>query len=167
MTLLFNPSRKTALMGVISGVIAMATGLTASAAVTQSITLQGMVAEQVFIEIEGVAPYRNLNLTETATDLHVANVHEISNSATGYTVTLKSINGGSLKNKNDLIPYRARYGLNFVTLSHDPQVIAREDGTLDIIDVRRQLKISYTGRPRGQLTRGIYQDTLQFQISAN
>ncbi|TVQ28420.1 MAG: hypothetical protein EA382_01995 [Spirochaetaceae bacterium] len=118
---------------------------------------------------------RTMDLTATVADRLIATIHERSNSATGYTVTLSSANltadsgqpgpfflhgGGS-----ERLPYSLTYGgAAVVGWSGGAAVVTDSDGITASGWLTRELRIAYAGSDT--LAAGDYQDVLTVTISA-
>lgn len=140
----------------------------AHAVLTGSVTIQGAVGAATAIVVTPQNNYNSLDLATTVSDLTVANVREINNTAAGYTVTLTSANSGQLKNGSlGQIAYTAKYNTAAVTLSSTPQVITTQGAQTGVVNVLKAFAISYTGTPAQDLMVGTYSDTLTFTIAAN
>jgi hypothetical protein len=140
----------------------------AFAALTGSITLQGSVAATTSITVTAQAGYNSLNLHATQSNLLVATVNEQNNTAAGYTVTLASNNSGKLKNGAlGEVTYTARYNGSSVSLSSSPVTITTQGAQSAVVDLNKNLDVSYTGIPAAQLMAGTYSDTLTFTIASN
>lgn len=141
---------------------------TVHAALTGSITLQGSVGAATAIVVTPQNNYNALDLATTVSNLNVANVREINNTAAGYKVTLVSANAGKLKNGTlGQVSYTAKYNGNAVTLSASPQQITNQGPQTGVVNVVKAFTINYTGTPAADLMVGTYSDTLTFTIAAN
>ena len=156
-----------------SAVLGLFLSVATYAATTGTLHLEGRIRQLVSIVVTSVSPATSLDLTTTASSLKVADVQEISNSQTGYRVTLVSANAGNLRNKaadgrtiKD-IAYSASYDGQSVTLSTSPQEITRYvNATGQPSSLTKSFNISYTGQPEESLPSGTYQDDLTFEIAA-
>lgn len=138
------------------------------AATSGTVTLSGSVPAATAIVVTGVSGYNSLDLSTTASDLAVASIREINNTANGYRVTVASTTGGALKNGTlGSIPYTAKYGGSTVTLSTTPAVVTNTGSTTSVVNVVKSLQVSYSGTDLSTLMQGSYSDTLTFTISAN
>jgi hypothetical protein len=141
---------------------------TAMAATTGAITLSGVIPKIVSIVVSPVSGYSALDLTTTTNNLTVANVQELSNVQTGYTVTLSSVNSGLLKNGSvQSVGYTAKYNGVACSLTTQPVTITSTSSATGVINVTKPFTVSYTGTPAASLVDGTYSDTLTFTISAN
>ncbi len=86
---------------------------------TGSLSLSGTVSETTSVTITADANASSLPLNVATTGLKIATVTELSNSKGGYTLTLSTSNGSSLKENLgvDTIPYTLQYGNNPVTFT--------------------------------------------------
>lgn len=134
------------------------------AATTVNLQLQGVVPTVLNLI---VTPTNNLtlDLSTTQTDLKVADVRSISNSSTGYKITLVSANEGNLSNGSENIAYTAKFDSVSVSLESTPQDIYT--GASGIQNDLNDFEISYTGQDFEETEEGTYTDTLTFTIEAN
>lgn len=140
---------------------------TSIAATTGSIVLSGTIPPNTSITVTPVGSYNNLDLVTTAIDSHVANIREKNNTLNGYQVTISSANAGKLKNGSSEIPYTAKYnGVGF-TLGAVPVQVTNQGIQSSLINVVKQLSISYTGVDPDTYMTGTYTDTLTVIIQAN
>lgn len=133
-----------------------------------SITIQGVVPQTLSIIVSGVSPYSALDLTTSQTDLMVALVSEQSNSKTGYTVTVSSLNGGKLMNSNSsssYVTYTAKYG-NGSSFNLSSTTTITNQSNPGIYNMTAPFKVTYTGQPATNMLEGTYSDTLTFTIAA-
>jgi hypothetical protein len=147
--------------------------LSAVAATTGNLHLEGRIRDVVAIDVSAVDPSSSLNLTSDAVNLQVAQVKEFSNSQNGYRVTLASKNDGALRNtrKDGVvireIPYKASYEGQAVKLATQPQEITNHVNVTGKPETfLKSFNISYTGSTEESLPSGTYQDDLVFEISA-
>lgn len=145
----------------------------AHSATTGNLHLEGRIRQLVSIVVTSVSPSSSLDLTVSANGLKVADVQEISNSQTGYRVTLTSANSGNLRNTSSTgqvikeISYSATYDGQAVSLSNSPQEITRYvNSTGQPSSFTKAFNISYVGSPEESLPSGTYQDDLIFEIAA-
>ncbi len=140
----------------------------ALAATVGSITLSGNIPGATAIVVVAEAGYDSLDLSTTQTNTKIATVREINNTAAGYAVTLASTNSGALKNGSvGSITYSATYNDVSVTLSSTPVTVTSQGAQSSIINVTKDLDISYKGVNTEDYMAGTYSDTLTFTISAN
>lgn len=140
----------------------------AQAALTGNVTIQGTVAAATAITVTSVTGYNSLDLSSSQTNLLVANIREVNNTAAGYSVTLTSSNAGSLKNGSiGSLAYTATYDDVAVTLSSTPQTVTTGGASTAVVNTVKPFKISYTGTAAENLMQGSYSDTLTFTIAAN
>lgn len=141
---------------------------TARSATTGTITIQGSVPQVLAISVAGVGSYNALDLSSTQTDLTVANVTELSNSRTGYTVTVSSANGGNLVHSTSptvTLGYTAKYGSS-ATLNLGSVATVTDQATPGVHLTTKAFKVSYTGAAAQSMLEGTYSDTLTFTIAA-
>lgn len=162
-------SGKIALTGFQAGLgLVFFSATTALTATTGAITLAGTVPRATAIVVTGSGDYNALDLETTTTDLTVASVREINNTAAGYAVTLTSTNGGKLKNGTvGEITYTAKYDSASVTLSTSAETITTGAASSSVVNVTKAFSISYTGADSSERMEGTYSDDLTFTISAN
>ena len=86
---------------------------------TGTLALSGSVAPITTISVTADPNASALPVGSAASNLKIATVVELSNSKSGYTVTLSSTNGASLKETagTDSLPYSLTYGGNPVTFT--------------------------------------------------
>lgn len=138
----------------------------AKASNTATLMLRGNIPSLMSISVNPTPEAQNLDLTSTQTDLLVARVQEVSNSNTGYSISVSSQNTGNLVHTDNSanIPYTMKYDgqvLNLestATISH-PSVSA--------VSQNKDIEISYTGQSPEEAVAGDYEDTITFSISAN
>lgn len=156
--------------------IVMVTILTILAAVvtaqetdTASLTITGVVPEQVDISITPTGN-TNLDLVTDVTDRSVAEVNEYANVRTGYTVTVTSANNWNLVGLafGDTLPYGATYnGVSVPTATATATITDADDRTGvpgDVSGVDKTFAISYSAS-EANLYSDEYQDTLTFVIT--
>ncbi len=138
-----------------------------NAATTGTLLLQGVVTKKLSIQVNALAVASALDLTATQTDLLVASVNEKSNSNTGYKVNVKSANLGKLKRSGaaEVVSYSMKYGTSSVDLSTASGQTFNNAGAA-VVNVNKDVKISYTGTPEDSLIEGTYSDTVTFEISS-
>ena len=148
-------------------------GTLTHAATIGNLHLEGKIRQLVSIVVTSVNPSSSLDLTVNANNLKVADVQEISNSQTGYRVTLSSAHAGNLRNMSSDgriikdIGYTASYDGQPVALSSAPQEITRYvNATGQPSSLMKSFNISYSGAPEESLPSGTYQDDLVFEIAA-
>lgn len=147
--------------------LALTTVLSAQAATTGNLLLQGVVTKKLSILVTPNSVASSLNLEVTQTDLVVASVNERSNSNTGYKVKVTSSNLGKLKRSGgtEVVSYSLKYGTNSVDLSTISGQTFNNAGAA-VANVNRDVKVSYTGTPAESLVEGTYADSVTFEISA-
>lgn len=149
--------------------IALATlALTTSsfAATTGTLLLKGQVGQVLSILVTPETIAATLPLHQSQTDTKVATVNEISNSSTGYKVTVSSANLGKLirSGGSEAFPYSLKYNGSAVNLA-SPQVFSNPSAAS--VNVNKDVSISYTGVPAANMVAGEYVDTVTFEIAAN
>lgn len=149
-----------------TSLLVLATG-SAMAATTGNLLLKGTVPAVLSISVSPEAVASNLPLDTTQADTKVASINEVSNSNTGYNVSISSQNLGKLVHSSvtsSSINYGLKYDSNSVDLSSTDTFTF---GTASSVDVIKDIEISYTGIPHANLIQGDYTDTVTFTISAN
>jgi hypothetical protein len=143
-------------------------GLEAVAATTGSLTVSGSVAATTAIVVTPISGYNSIPLNVTQVDLPVANVREINNTSTGYTVSISSLNSGALKNGSiGQITYTAKYNGTAFSLSSTPVTVTTQGVQTGIVNSVKSFTISFTGINMEDFMAGTYSDTLTFVIMAN
>lgn len=138
----------------------------AFASTTGTLLLNGTVPAVLSIDVSAEAVASNLPLDTTQTDTKVATVTEISNSNTGYNVSISSANEGQLVHQDvssSVINYTLKYDGATIDLSGD----SFNYPTSASVNVQRDVNISYTGIDHADLIQGAYSDTVTFTIAAN
>lgn len=140
---------------------------TAFTATTSTILLQSVVPKKVAISVTPVSVASALDLSTTQADLKVATVNEQSNSKTGYKVTITSANLGKLKRTDgaDVFSYSLKYGGSSVGLSTVAGSVFTNPSA-SIVNVNKDLNVSYTGVTPESMIEGSYQDTLTLSIAS-
>ncbi|MBY0412751.1 MAG: hypothetical protein K2Q18_01230 [Bdellovibrionales bacterium] len=140
----------------------------AFSATTGTLLLQGIVAKKVAITVTPVAIAAALDLETTQTDLKVATVNEQSNSKTGYKVTITSANLGKLKRTDgaEVFPYTLKYSGASVALSTSTGTSFTSTAA-SVVNVNKDLNVSYTGVSESLMVEGTYADTLTLNIASN
>ena len=142
--------------------------LTSFAATQGTLLLQGTISQVLSLSVQAEAGVNNaLDLTNTESDLKVAEVTEQTNSNTGYKILVKTANAGKLKNGSlGQVSYTMKYDGSAVALaSTDTQ--AKSVATGGVYNNTSDVEISYTGQSAASLTQGTYSDTVTFTIQAN
>jgi len=136
------------------------------AATSGTLLLKGQVGQVLSILVTPEAIASTLPLNESQVDTKVATVNEISNSSTGYTVTISSANLGNLLRSGgtELFPYSMKYNNEAVNLAA-ADVFTNTSAAA--VNVNKDVHISYTGVPAGNMIAGEYSDTVTFEIAAN
>lgn len=140
----------------------------AFAATSGTILLQTIVPKKVAITVTPVSVASALDLSVTQADLKVAVVNEASNSKTGYKVTITSENLGKLKRTDgsEVFSYSLKYGGSAVGLSTAAGSVFTNPSA-SIVNVNKDLNVSYTGAAPESMIEGSYQDTLTLNIASN
>ena len=140
-----------------------------------TVSIVGRMARLLDIYAVREPGIRSMDLTATVADRLIATIHERSNAATGYTVTLSSANltadsgqpgpfflhGGGVER----LPYSLVYGgAAVVGWSGGAAVVTDSDGITASGWLTRELRIAYNGSDT--LAAGDYQDVLTVTISA-
>jgi hypothetical protein len=141
---------------------------------TGSLTLQGTVPAILEITVTGTGNYNALDLTTDASNLVVATVNERTNSKTGYTVSVKSLNAegagssqaffaGSDVANTDTLNYNISYGGSAVTLDGSGLATVTDSAGKTLgTGENKDVAITYTGT---FLNADTYTDTLVFTIA--
>ena len=140
----------------------------AFASTTGTLLLQGVVAKKVTIAVTSGTVASALDLETTQTDLKVATVNEQSNSKTGYKLSITSANLGKLKRTDgaEVFNYTLKYGGSAVGLTTaSGTVFTNSAGS--VVNVTKDLAISYTGVSGSLMVEGTYADTITMNIAAN
>lgn len=98
--------------------------------------------------------------------MKVAVLNEISNSKTGYSISISSTNLGKLKRTNgpEVFAYSMKYNGSNVNLSTaSGSVFSRAKARVS--NVNGNITISYTGKAPETITEGVYADTITFGIT--
>ncbi len=138
----------------------------AFAALSGTLLLKGNVPAVLEITVAAETVASALPLDTTQTNTLVAVVNEKSNSTTGYKVSISSSNLGKLVHESEtssVINYSLNYAGNSVDLANGDEFTYAAVPT----DEDRDVKISYTGVPHGDLYEGDYSDEVTFTIAAN
>lgn len=140
----------------------------AFSATTGTLLLQGVVAKKVAIAVTAQSVASALDLENTQSDLKVATVNEQSNSKTGYKVTISSANLGKLKRTDgaEVFAYSLKYGGSAVGLS-TATGSSFTSSSATVVNVNKDLAISYTGVAESSMVEGTYADTLTLNIASN
>lgn len=142
---------------------------TSFAATSGSVLLQGIVAKKVSITVTAEAVASALVLETTQSDLKVATAVEQSNSKVGYKVTVTSANLGKLKRTDgsEVFSYTLKYGGAAVGLSTSAGSIVTNSASASVVNVSKDMAISYTGVAAETMVEGTYADTLTVNIASN
>jgi hypothetical protein len=142
---------------------------TSFAATSGTLLLQGIVAKKVSIVVTPQAVASALVLETSQTDLKVATAVEQSNSSTGYKVTVSSANLGKLKRTDgsEVFSYTLKYGGASVGLSTAAGSVVANSSSASVVNVSKDMAISYTGVAAETMVEGTYADTLTVNIASN
>ena len=154
------------------GLILGTASVTRAADGTKTLILTGAISTVADIEVAPESGYNALALSGPKTDVKVATVTEVCNSATGYTVSLASLNAvGSVANMVDATDgshkfvYTMKYGTHSVALTE--KVDADVTGGVILPTTQtgtvRFLTVSWLGQ---SLPAGTFSDTLTLTIAA-
>lgn len=135
------------------------------AATTGTLSLSGTVAPMTAITVTADPNASNLPVGQSATGLKVATVNELSNSKTGYTVSLSTANGGLLKevDGSDALAYTLSYNGVEVAFSSGTATISNVSSRTTGLGSSKDLAISFSA---AFLNADSYTDTLTFTIAA-
>ena len=144
-------------------------GLCAHAQTTGTISLSGTVVEVNYIEVFQSELAMNLNVTEGETAAKVATVSEHSNSPTGYTIYMNSVNDSNLVNIWDMtkataymVSYDGGAPMSLGTTDSAVKVVGSLDGlTTDDSEVVLSVDGNMSASP------GDYTDLITVSIAAN
>jgi hypothetical protein len=132
---------------------ALALTTTSFAAATGTLLLKGQVGQvlSILVTPETIAATLPLNVSQT--DTKVATVNEISNSSTGYKVTISSANLGKLirTGGTEAFNYSLKYNGSAVNLA-SPQIFSNPSAAS--VNVNKDVAISYTGVPAENMVAG-------------
>lgn len=139
----------------------------AFALTTGSIQLQGSVAQVISMTVTAQSIANTLDLTTTQNDLKVATVNESSNSKTGYTMTIASANLSKLKRTDgpETLSYTMKYNGSVISLASVGGTVIT-NSSASVVNVNKDVNISYTGASAATMVQGTYADTVTFTIAA-
>ncbi len=139
---------------------------TSFAATTGQLVLKGQVANVLSILVTPETIAATLPLHTSQTDTKVATVNEISNSNTGYKVSISSANLGNLVRTSgtETFAYSLKYDGQAVDLANGDEFV---NSSAAAVNVDKDVSISYTGIPAADMVAGEYTDTVTFTIAAN
>ncbi len=140
-----------------------------------SVGVTGRMAELIDLYADREPDNRSLDLTSDLTDKRIAQVHERSNSALGYEVTIRSKNMAAdvlaaapfmdHESGEDRLEYSLKYdGAAVAGWSSGTAVITDSSGITSPEWQTKELTLSFTGDP--SLAHGEYEDILTLIISA-
>ncbi len=135
------------------------------AATSGVLLIKGTIPAILSININALPVAANLSLDVMQTNLKIATVVELSNSNTGYKVSIASSNLGVLKRVggSESVPYSLSYDGVVVNLAA-PQFI--DSAAAVAVSQNKDVNISYTGVDLATKVAGDYADTVTFTISA-
>jgi len=141
------------------------TSFTAVAGTTGTLNLKGKVPLSLSLTLtaESIATVLPLDISQV--DTKVATVNEKSNAANGYKVTITSTNLGKLKRQYGTQTFNYVLKYDNVVLDLSAPIVQAHPGVFD--NVNKDVSISYTGIPSGDMAAGDYLDTVKFTIAAN
>jgi hypothetical protein len=144
-------------------------GLSAQAQTTGTISLSGTVVEVNYIEVFQSELAMNLNVTEGETAATVATVSEHSNSPTGYTIYMNSVNDSNLVNISDMtkatdymVSYAGGAMMSLGTTDSAVKVVGPLDG---LTTADSDVVLAITGNMSA--SPGDYTDLITVSIAAN
>lgn len=153
--------------------ILMIVGLLAStitfAASTGDLTISGVVAPINDIVITPKAAATALNILAGETAKSVADVSETSNSATGYKISMRSANGGSLNNTSSPTVKKTAYTVayagssTYVSLTTVDQVV-KSVSSSSLVTNSSDVSVNVTAF--GTAPAGTYQDIITISIAS-
>jgi len=152
---------------IIVAVLVCALAIPVLADTSATLYLSGTVAKSASISVTSALGASSLNLLSTPSSaITVGTLTEVCNSTSGYTVSVQSANGGSLKGaisgNTDSVAYSFYQNGSAVTLStSSTNMITASSKTSG---ANQTLTLNYTGNPA--LTADVYSDTLTFTIAA-
>ncbi|MDA9072648.1 fimbrial protein, partial [bacterium] len=137
------------------------------AATSGNLLLRGLVTAETAILITPEASAVTLDLSASPTNLKVATSNEKSNSASGYTISVSSVNNGFLANGVvDSLAYELSYGGSGFATPTTAGAIVKTQSLAGVYNVDSDVNIRYTGKANAAMAQGTYEDTLTFTISA-
>ncbi|HUX41634.1 MAG TPA: hypothetical protein VMV83_10760 [Rectinemataceae bacterium] len=133
---------------------------------TGTLSLSGSVAAVTTITVTPDANASALPVGVATTNLQIATVVELSNSKAGYTVTLSSANGATLKETSgtDSQAYTLTYGSNPVTFTGSTATLTTS--TTRSATAAGSSNILYISFPAAFLNADSYTDSLTFTITS-
>ncbi len=145
-------------------------GISALAASSGNLLVQGTVGIVNDIVVTPVAGVNNnLDILAGESNLKVADVEESSNNLTGYSISMSSVNAGTLVHNSDntkSTPYTISYdGATATAPTASPAVVKNVASLTGFTQNFSEVKINVTAYPSAPV--GVYSDTITFAISAN
>lgn len=144
-------------------------GNAAVGADTGVITLSGSIGTVNEIVITQTETATNLNVLEGESDALIATVEESSNSPTGYTIYMNSVNDSNLintENGEESTPYTVSYDgsapMSLTTADSAVKTVASLDG---LVTEESEVLINVT--PNSEAGSGTYTDLITVSIAAN
>ena len=148
--------------------LALATAMVPAFALssTGSLSLSGTVAPVTTITVTPDANATALPVGSATTNLKIATVVELSNSKAGYSVTLSSANGATLKEAagTDTLAYSLTYGSNPVSFTSGSATLTTS--TTRSATAAGSSNILYISFPATFLNADSYTDSLTFTITS-
>lgn len=146
-----------------------AVGASAVAATSGTLLISGTVATVYNLTITPNSDATNLNITGGESAKLVGQVTEQSNATNGYSIKMKSANGGQLvngSNANIKTSYKVGYsGQSSVTLSTSDQTVKTVSALTGLTSASSDVKVDVTAIPNAAA--GTYSDTITVSIVAN
>jgi hypothetical protein len=138
---------------------------------TGSLALSGLVTTTVDVTVTaetGTLAATALPILLGATHYKIATINEKSNSKTGYTLSVGSTNGFTLKSTGtDAVAYTLTYGTtDFTSLSGAVILTTSLAAKTALAGVSKELFITFPATTATLLTADTYGDTLTFTIAA-
>ena len=135
------------------------------AATTGSLTLRGIIPQVTSITVTSESIATSLPLDVTQINTKVATINERSNSNTGYSVSITSLNLGTLKriSGTESVAYSLTYNGSSVNLSSGQTFSFPSAG---VVNTNKDLNVSYTAIDFSTTKSGTYEDTLTVSISS-
>jgi hypothetical protein len=151
---------------ILAAIVLLASASTFAAS-TGDLTISGTVALINDIVIFPKADSTNLNILAGNSGLSVADVSETSNSVTGYKISMRSANGGSLvnlSNSTKSTAYQVSYdGGSYVSLTTSDQVV-KSASTSSLTTDSSDVSVNVTANPTAPA--GTYQDVITISIAS-
>lgn len=135
----------------------------AFSATQANLFLKGVVPSVLSVDVQNSTSAVNLPLMDNQTNLKIAELKYSSNSATGFKITVNSLNDFKLVHytANDILNYTLNVG--GVTVGQGSTVVQNNN---KVNEETKDIKITYNAMS-SVTTAGEYVDTVTFTISAN